>query len=284
QLLDRVVVEPRVLNQEGKEFPFLVARTKDPGRVKLLISASALKAQGYVGHPDQLAPALAREFQWVVSKADTSPKTKTAVATRDFAHAPVRADVEIGKLSGEERGRILQELFQTYLSTVDDQQSLVQQPLYETGTTTLVPPARPDSTVKFYDILVREALQRIAREPYFQDRTPNAGKALLNGKVWNVAFVKVDQRDWATRTRVAPEDQSVTVGATGRKVQPAKILINAYRTAQPDDPFYQDTNGLPMGALNADQLARVIAAEIEHNIVEKSMTGHVAQDAMTAPK
>jgi hypothetical protein len=39
-----------------------------------------------------------------------------------------------------------------------------------------------------------------------------------------------------------------------------------------------------MGALSADQLARVIALEIQQNIVEKSMTGHVAQDERTAPK
>jgi hypothetical protein len=34
-----------------------------------------------------------------------------------------------------------------------------------------------------------------------------------------------------------------------------------------------------MGALSAEQLARVIALEIQHNIQEKSMAGHVAQDA-----
>jgi hypothetical protein len=61
-------------------------------------------------------------------------------------------------------------------------------------------------------------------------------------------------------------------------------LVNTYRTAAPDDQFYSDTKGLPMGALSADQLARAIAWEIQNNIVEKSMTGHVAQDAMTAPK
>jgi hypothetical protein len=41
---------------------------------------------------------------------------------------------------------------------------------------------------------------------------------------------------------------------------------------------------LPMGALSADQLARVIASEIQSNIAEKSQSGHVAQDALTAPK
>jgi hypothetical protein len=60
--------------------------------------------------------------------------------------------------------------------------------------------------------------------------------------------------------------------------------VNTYRTAAPDDPFYPYTLGLPMGSLSADQLARVIALEIQHNIQEKSMTGHVAQDALTAPK
>ena len=39
-----------------------------------------------------------------------------------------------------------------------------------------------------------------------------------------------------------------------------------------------------MGVLSAEQLARVIALEIQHNIQEKSMAGHVAQDALTAPK
>ena len=60
--------------------------------------------------------------------------------------------------------------------------------------------------------------------------------------------------------------------------------MNTYRAAAPDDPFYPDTKGLPMGALSADQLARVIALEIEHNITEKSMKGHVAEDERTDPK
>ena len=103
-------------------------------------------------------------------------------------------------------------------------------------------------------------------------------------EIWNVSFVKIDQRDWATRTRVLPEDKSVLVGDRDQPIQPATILVNTYRTAAPDDPFYPDTEGLPMGALSADQLARVIAWEIEHNIIEKSMRGHVAEDATTAPK
>jgi hypothetical protein len=83
---------------------------------------------------------------------------------------------------------------------------------------------------------------------------------------------------------VLPEDKAVTVGELGQPIQPATILVNAYRTAAPDDPFYRDTKGLPMGALSADHLALVIAREIEQNIVEKSMRGHVAQDAISAPK
>ncbi len=74
------------------------------------------------------------------------------------------------------------------------------------------------------------------------------------------------------------------VGAAERRIQPATVLVNLHRSAQPDDPFYGETKGLPMGALSPDQLARVIALEIQQNVVEKSMTGHVAQDALTAPK
>ena len=42
-LLQNVVIEPRVLNKEGKEFPFLVARTKQKGKVNLLINAMRLR-------------------------------------------------------------------------------------------------------------------------------------------------------------------------------------------------------------------------------------------------
>ena len=42
--------------------------------------------------------------------------------------------------------------------------------------------------------------------------------------------------------------------------------------------------GLPMGALKTDQLARVIALEIENQIIEKSMRGQVAADEQSAPK
>lgn len=282
--LHAVIVEPTVLNREGKAFPFLVARTKEPGRVNLLISVSSLRDKGYLHNPEQLAPALAREFQWVISKADTAPKPKTVAGERDLQHAPIRTDSEIRGLSGEDRARLLQRLFDTYLRTVDDLKSLEGQPYYDVGSTTLIPPTHPDSAIKLYEIRVREALETIMRDPYFGERTPKAVRGLLNGKIWNVAFVKIDQRDWATRTRVLPSEQSVSVGPRDHTVQPASILVNAYRTAAPDDPFYADTKGLPMGALSADQLARVIALEIERNITEKSLTGHVAQDAMTAPK
>lgn len=284
EALAKVVIEPTVVNDEGKAFPFLVARTEQPGRVTLLISASSLKEKGYLHHPDALAPVLAREFQWVASKADTAPKPKMLAGERALTSAPILPERDIAALSGGERVRILHSLFDSYLRTVDDQRSLDGQPYYEVGSTALVAPTHPDSTTKLYEIRVREALQKIVREPFFWERTPKAVKSLLNGKVWNVAFVKIDQRDWATRTRVLPEEKSVVVGARDQRVQPAAILVNTYRRAAPDDPFYSDTQGLPMGALSADQLARVIALEIQLNVHEKSMTGHVAQDALTAPQ
>jgi hypothetical protein len=283
-MLQTVVIEQKVMNREGKEFPFLVARTNDPGRVKLLVNASSLKAQNYLHRPEQLAPVLAKEFQWVVSKADTTPKAKTVSVERDLKRAPIHTDKEIETMPAAERLRLMQRLFETYLTTVDEQKSLANQSFYEVGTTTLVSPAQPDSTVKLYDIRVREALQKIVTEQYFEEHTPRAVKTLLNGKVWHVSFVKIDQRDWATRTRVAPDDQVIAVGERDQQIQPAKILVNLNRTATTDDRYYQDTKGLPMGALSPDQLARVIAWEIQSNIIEKSMTGHVAQDAKTAPK
>jgi hypothetical protein len=155
--LDKVIIERIVVNQEGKEFPFLVARTSESGRVKLLVSASAMKRNGQLRQPETLVPVLAREFQWVVSKADTSPKPKSVSMERDLVHAPIHADAAILGMSGDERARRLQQLFGIYLTTVDDQRSLVQQPYYETGTSRLIQPEQPDSTVKFYDILVREA-------------------------------------------------------------------------------------------------------------------------------
>ncbi|HBP87445.1 MAG TPA: hypothetical protein DD706_07095, partial [Nitrospiraceae bacterium] len=117
--LQKVIIEPKVVNREGKEFLLLVARTSQPNQVKLLISASALEEQGYLNHPDQLVPVLAREFQWVVSKADTTPDRQMNVVRADLTQAPILTNQKIGKLSGEEREQVLQELFRTYLTTVD---------------------------------------------------------------------------------------------------------------------------------------------------------------------
>ncbi len=283
-MLDRVIIQPSIRNHEGKSFLFLVVRTVEPGRVRLLMSASSMKERGYVGQAEQFAPVLAREFQWVVSKAETSHKPKTISAQRDFRDANIRTDRDIRSLSSEERVRLLQQLFETYLRTVDDQRSLEGQAYYEIGSTALVQPSQPDSATKFYDLRVREALQKIVREPSFLEHMPLAVTNLLNGKIWNVAFVNIDQRDWATRTRVLPNDKAVKVGELGRVIQPAAILINLHRIAVADDPFYGDTKQLPMGALSTDQLALVIAKEIQQNIVEKSQTGHVAQDALSTPK
>ena len=229
-------------------------------------------------------PVLAREFQWVVSKADTSSRRKTVFVQRDLKHAPIKANKDIREMSGDEREQVLQELFSTYLKTEDDYQSLKSQPFYKVGSATLIQPTQPDSTTKLYDIRVREALQLIVRDPYFQEHTPKAVRSLLNGKIWNVSFVKIEERDWATRTRVLPKDKAVTAGGQAKTIQPAKILVNVHRKAAPEDPFYSETNGLPMGALSSDQLARVIAWEIQNNIIDKSMRGHVAQDEITAPK
>lgn len=283
-VLQQVIIEPKVLNRDGKEFSFLVARTKHKGQVKLLISASALEEKGYLNQPEKLVPVLAREFQWVISKAATSKKRKTVMVKRELKKAPIRTNKAIRTMSGEEREHILQTLFQTYLTTVDDYQSLTGQPFYEVGSTTPTQPTQPDSTMKLYDIRVREALQLIVRDPYFQKYTPKAVRSLLNGKIWNVSFAKIDERDWATRTRVLPKDKAVAVGEQGKTIQPAKILLNYHRTAAPEDPFFSETNGLPMGALSADQLAHTIAWEIQNNIIDKSMRGHVAQDEVTAPQ
>ena len=282
-VLQQVIIEPKVLNREGKEFPFLVARTKQKGKVRLLINASALETKGFLKQPDKLVPVLAREFQWVVSKADTTPKRRAVLVKRDLKNTSIKSNKEIKSMSGEERTRALLALFETYLTTVDDYASLKGQPSYEVGTATLIQPTHPDSTTKLYDIRVREALQKIVRDPYFEQHTPKAIRSLLNGKIWNVSFAKIDKRDWATRTRVLPKDKSVTVGEKGRTVQPAKILVNYHRTAAPDDPFFSETKELPMGALSAEQLARVIAWEIQKNITDKSMRGHVAEDEKSAP-
>jgi hypothetical protein len=284
EALQKVIIEPQVANREGKEFLLLVARTTQPNQVNLLINASALEGQGYLNHPDQLVPVLAREFQWVVSKSDTTPKSPAKVILSDLKQAPIKTNQEIAELSGEDREHLLQALFRTYLTTTDRHNSLEGQPYYETGSTTRISPAQPDSTTKLYDIRVREALQKIVREPDFQEQTPKAVRSLLNGKIWNVAFADIHNRDWGTRTRVVPKEQSITAGEHDKTIQPAMILINIYRTASPEDPFYAETHGLPMGALPVATLARVIAREIQDNITEKSMRGHVAQDEFTAPQ
>ena len=282
--LQKVIIEPRVFNRDGKEFMFLVARTKHRGQVKLLINASTLKEKGLVNHPEQLVPVLAREFQWVVSKADTSKKRQVIAVTRDLQHAPIQTRKEIDSSTGDERKKTLQALFEGYLTTVDEYKSLEQQPYYGIGSASPVSPAQADSTTKLYDIRVREALQRIVRDPYFHEHTPKGVRSLLNGKIWNVAFTHIDSRDWATRTRVLPKDKVVKVGEKGKIIQPAKILINLHRKANPNDPYYDLTKDLPMGALSAGQLAQVIALEIENQIIEKSMRGHVAADEESAPK
>src|SRR5690606_18302046 len=230
-VLQKVIIVPEVKNREGKEFFLLVTRTAEPGQVQLLINASILEQQGYFNHPDQLVPVLAREFQWVVSKADTTPKRRTGNIPADPRHAPILSHQEIRVLSGEEREHRLQEIFRTYLTTTDRYESLQGLHFYEIGTTKKVPPAQPDSTAKLYDIRAREALQTIVRDPYFQEHTPKAVQSLLNGKIWNVAFVHIPERDWATRTRVVPEDQAIKVGSQGKTIQPAAVLVNIYRQA-----------------------------------------------------
>ncbi|GJL49067.1 MAG: hypothetical protein NPIRA01_02940 [Nitrospirales bacterium] len=283
-VLKKVVIEPKVFNRFVKEFPFLVARTSQPKQVVLLVNALKLKEEGYLNHFEKLIPRLEREFQWVLSKAATQPKPKKVSIQRDLVHAPIETVKEIKSMSGDEREQAIQALFESYLVTIDDYQSLMHQPAYDVGSTQLIKPAQPDSTVKLYDIRIREALQLLVREPSFIEHTPKAVRNLLNGRIWNVSFVKIDSREWATRTRVAPKDKSVVVGKNETSIQPAKILVNYHRKAIPEDPYYTETEGLPMGALSAHQLARVIALEIEKNITDKSMRGHVAQDEQTAPE
>ncbi|GJL55338.1 MAG: hypothetical protein NPIRA02_24700 [Nitrospirales bacterium] len=282
--LSKVVIEPKVFNRFVKEFPFLVARTSQPKQVVLLVNASRLKEDGYLNHPDKLVPRLEREFQWVLSKAATKPKPRKVSVQRDLTHTPIKTTKEIKTLSGKEREQVLQALFESYLVTVDDYHSLKNQPFFDIGTTKLMKPTHPDSTIKLYDIRIREALQILIRDSYFLEHTPKAVRNLLNGRIWNVSFVKIDSREWATRTRVAPKDKSVVVGKNETSIQPAKILVNYHRKAIPEDPYYADTQDLPMGALSAEQLAKVIALEIEKNITDKSMRGHVAQDELTAPE
>lgn len=284
RMLQKVIIEPRVFNREGKEFMFLVARTKYQGQVKLLINAAALKEKELVNHPDQLVPLLEREFQWVVSKADTSKKPPSILGKRNLIYAPILAKKVIDGMTGEEREIRLLSLFENYLTTLDEYKSLHEQTYYEIGSSVPVSSAQPDSTAKLYDIRVRQALQRIVREPEFLQNTPKAARNLLNGKIWNVSFVHIDSRDWATRTRVLPKDKAVKVGEKGKIIQPAKILINFHRKAAPGDPYYDIAKNLPMGALSTEQLAQVIALEIEKQIIEKSMRGHVVSDEQSVPK
>ena len=279
-LLQEIVIEPRVLNRDGKEFSFLVARTKQKGKVNLLINAMRLREDGYLGQPETLAPRLAKEFQWVISKA----ARKGRLLKRDLLRAPVSTNAEIKKMSPEERTEALQALLDTYIQTVDAYGSLVDQPYYEMGTTTLTKPEHVDSTIKLYDIRVRHALRLIVSDSFFWENTQKAVRSLLNGKVWHVLMAKIDERDWTTRTRVVPEDKAVTVGERGRVIQPAKILLNYHRAVEPKEALYRETQGLPMGALSAGQLARMIAREIQSQITEKSLRGHVAQDEQTAPE
>ena len=283
-LLQHVVIEPRVLNREGKEFPFLVARTKQKGKVNLLINAMKLQEDGYLRQPEALAQRLAKEFQWVISKAATKSARRGHLLKRDLPRAPVSTNAEIKQMSPGERTEALQALLETYVQTVDAHGSLANQPYYETGTTTLTAPERSDSTIKLYDVRVRHALRLIVSDPYFWDNTQKAVRSLLNGKVWHVLMAKIDERDWPTRTRVVPKNKAVTVGARGNVIQPAKVLVNYHRSLEPKENLYRDTRGLPMGALSAEQLARVIAWEIQSQITEKSLRGHVAQDEQTAPE
>lgn len=283
-LLQTVVIEPRVLNRDGKEFPFLVARTKQAGKVKLLINAMRLREDEYLGQPEALAPRLAKEFQWVISKASTTSARRGRLLKRDLLRAPIATNAEIRKMSPDERTERLHALLDTYMQTVDAYGSLINQPYYETGTTTLIKPEYPDSTIKLYDLRIRHALRLIVRDPSFREHTPKAVRSLLNGKVWHVLMARIDERDWTTRTRVVPKDKAVTVGKRSRVIQPAKVLVNYHRSLEPKEDLYRETQGLPMGALSAEQLAQVIAREIQTQITEKSLQGHIAQDEQTAPE
>jgi len=260
-----------------------VARTKQKEKVKLLISASRLKQDGYLHQPQTLAPRLAKEFQWVMSKAATKSRPKGTVFTRNLEHAAIFTNKEIRQMSSAERRDALDALLETYIHTVDAYGSLTNQPYYEMGKSTLLNPTHGDSTTKLYDIRIREALQLIVTDPYFWENTPKAVRSLLNGKVWHVLMARIDERDWTTRTRVVPKDKAVKVGTQERVIQPAKVLINYHRVMDSQNDLYADTQGLPMGALSAEQLARVIAWEIQNQITEKSMRGHVAEDEITSP-
>ena len=81
-------------------------------------------------------------------------------------HAPIQTKKEIDNSTGDEREKILQALFESYLTTVDEYNSLKQQPYYEIGSEveSWSLSAQADSTTRLYDIRVRDALQRIMRE------------------------------------------------------------------------------------------------------------------------
>ena len=126
-----------------------------------------LREDGYLGQPDTLAPRLAKEFQWVISKAATKSSRKGRLLKRDLLRAPVSTNAEIRKMASEERTEVLQALLDTYIQTVDAYGSLANQPYYEMGTTTLTKPEHSDSTIKLYDIRVRHALRLIVSDPIF---------------------------------------------------------------------------------------------------------------------
>lgn len=282
-MLTKVVIEPKVFNRDDKEFLFLVARTKHKGKVKLLINASRLQQEGYLNHPEILAPRLAKEFRWVVSKASPMPKREPSSPRRDLKQTPIHVNAAIKGMSPKVREQSLLALFDTYILTVDAYGSLTNQPHYQPGAATLVEPKQWDSTTTLYNLKIRDALVLIVKNPYFWKHTPKAVRSLLNGKVWQVMMAKIDDRDWTTRTRVVPKDKAVRVGVEGMLIQPAKVLVNYHRTMEPEEKLYTDTQGLPMGALTTDQLARVIAWEIQTQITEKSLRGHVAEDEKSSP-
>ena len=76
-----------------------------------------------MNRPDQLIPVLVREFQWVVSKADTTKKHRAVLVTRDLTQAQIYTNSEIRSLSEVEREQALQALLRTYLITVDNFES-----------------------------------------------------------------------------------------------------------------------------------------------------------------
>jgi hypothetical protein len=194
--LQSIVIEPKVMNTEGQDFLILVVRTQKPGRVNLLVSSSQLRQRNLLDKPEELIPILAKEFSWVVSKADTAAKPKTVTTERDLQNANVLNDQDILKMSGEARVKALRSLFDSYLRTVDEQKSLENQSYYEEGSDTLHEPSNKESTVKFYDIRIRQALEKIVSDAEFLKKYPRAVQSLLNGKIWNIAFVRQSRKGW----------------------------------------------------------------------------------------